>query len=319
MRFLIIIITLFLTEAAIARECNLPEQWQKLCSILEARVEQTAQKMKLKEASAKNLEHFLNSGNYNFVYLPALQNDLPKTTLELLIAINERALNIKEADLIAKYLQGLIESYNFQNVAAFDENTSHIIGRDWDEIDYSGENMTWQGQKAKYASYNITDFKSVDSLKKFFTIESKLPYFNKIYKPQMLKKYYGNSGCIVKKNNQLLVVKVSKSDKYDIPSGKPEGVELAYKTAERETKEETGIKLKAIKLLEDFKDEFYVYECHIMDKNFTIPKDNSLKVPNRAINEISEARFIEIDKLTPENVRFPSVLSRIKDIFKTLS
>ncbi|MCC8461964.1 MAG: hypothetical protein LN546_02045 [Rickettsia endosymbiont of Ecitomorpha arachnoides] len=113
---------------------------------------------------------------------------MPKTTLELLIAINERGLDIKEADLMAKYLQGLIASYNFQNIAAFDENTSHIIGRDWHEIDYSGEGMTWQGQKAKYARYDIIDFKSVDRLKKFFTVESKLPYFTKIYKPKILKK-----------------------------------------------------------------------------------------------------------------------------------
>ena len=54
-----------------------------------------------------------------------------------------------------KYLQELIEYYNFQNVAAFDENTSHIIGRQWHEIDYSGEGMTWQGQKAKYARYGV--------------------------------------------------------------------------------------------------------------------------------------------------------------------
>jgi hypothetical protein len=184
MRFLIIIITLLLTETAIARDCSLPNQWHKLCSVLDSRVEQTARKMKLQESNAKSLEKFLNSTNYNFVYLLILQNLLPKTTLELLIAVNERDLDIKEADLIAKYLQKLVRFYNFQNVAAFDNNTSHIIGRNWWEINYSGENMTWQGQKTKYAPYGITDFKSVECLKKFFAVESKLPYFAKIYKPK---------------------------------------------------------------------------------------------------------------------------------------
>ena len=47
-------------------------------------------------------------------------------------------------------------------------NTSHIIGRNWWEINYSGENMTWQGQKTKYAPYGITDFKSVE-------LEDKVP------------------------------------------------------------------------------------------------------------------------------------------------
>ncbi|KIJ88836.1 hypothetical protein [Rickettsia asembonensis] len=98
MRFLII--TLFLTQTAIARDCSLPNQWHKLCSILNLRVKQTARKMKLQESSAKSLEKFLNATNYNFVYLPILQNNLPKTTLELLIAINKRGLDIKEADLI---------------------------------------------------------------------------------------------------------------------------------------------------------------------------------------------------------------------------
>ncbi|WCR56530.1 hypothetical protein [Rickettsia asembonensis] len=98
MRFLII--TLFLTQTAIARDCSLPNQWHKLCSILNLRVKQTARKMKLQESSAKSLEKFLNATNYNFVYLPILQNNLPKTTLELLIAINKMGLDIKEADLI---------------------------------------------------------------------------------------------------------------------------------------------------------------------------------------------------------------------------
>jgi len=187
MHILILIISLFLTESVIAMDCNLPNEWQKLCSILDSRVEQTARKMKLQESNAKSLEQFLNSTDYNFIYLAELQNFLPKTTLELLIAINERWLDIREADLMAKYLQELLESYNFQNVAAFDENTSHIIGRQWLEIDYSGENMTWQGQKAKYAPYGIVNFKSVDCLKKFFKVESKLPYFTKIYKPKYTK------------------------------------------------------------------------------------------------------------------------------------
>jgi len=157
--------------------------------------------MKLQESNAKSLEQFLNSTDYNFIYLAELQNFLPKTTLELLIAINERNLDKKEADLMAKYLQGLLKSVNFQNVTAFDNNTSHIIGRQWHEIDYSGEGMTWQGQKAKYAPYDISDFKSVDCLKKFFIVESKLPYFNKIYKPQILEKHQDNHGYVIKKYN----------------------------------------------------------------------------------------------------------------------
>jgi len=44
--------------------------------------------------------------------------------------------------------------------------------------------MTWQSQKKKYAPYGITNFKSLDNLEKFFPIESKLPYFARIYQPR---------------------------------------------------------------------------------------------------------------------------------------
>ncbi|HJD62673.1 MAG TPA: NUDIX hydrolase [Rickettsia endosymbiont of Degeeriella rufa] len=145
--------------------------------------------------------------------------------------------------------------------------------------------------------------------------------FTKIYKPRVLKKHHtphGNAGCIVKKDNSILVVKTLNSGKYGIPCGKPERRELANKTAERETLEETGVNVKAVKLSEDFSGRFYVYEFHIIDKDFTLPKNNLLKVPSNAINEITEVKFIEIDDLTPENVRFPSALSHIKEIFKAL-
>lgn len=76
-----------------------------------------------------------------------------------------------------------MQSCRFENIKAFDNNTSHIIGRKWHEIDYSGENMTWQGQKEKYIPYGITDFRTLENMRKFFAIEGNFPYFNKIYKP----------------------------------------------------------------------------------------------------------------------------------------
>ena len=84
---------------------------------------------------------------------------------------------------MADYLRKLVKEFQFQNVGAFDENTSHIIGRDWHEIDYSNEGMTWQKQKAHYAPYGIKNFKSQEYLVNFFSVDSKLPYFKKTYKP----------------------------------------------------------------------------------------------------------------------------------------
>ncbi len=100
---------------------------------------------------------------------------------ELLFAIQARGLDKQEAEKIAAYLQHVPKEYHIHKVAKFDENTSHIIGREWHEIDYSGEGMTWEGQKAKYKSYGITNFKSVTNLKKFFPVESQLAYFKQVY------------------------------------------------------------------------------------------------------------------------------------------
>lgn len=109
---------------------------------------------------------------------------LPKTTLELLMAVQSRMLPLSEAEKMAGYLEEIVGKFNFKNPRAFDENTSHIIGREWHEIDYAGENMTWQKQKLKYQVYNIDNFKTLENLTKFFPVESKLPYFKKIYRPQ---------------------------------------------------------------------------------------------------------------------------------------
>ena len=88
------------------------------------------------------------------------------------------------AEEMAQYLYEPTGLFQFEKLFAFDENTSHIIGRDWQEIDYSGEGMTWQKQQAVYQPYGIVNFKSVIYLKKFFPVESKLPYFKKTYRPK---------------------------------------------------------------------------------------------------------------------------------------
>jgi len=176
--------TLFLISHTFARECQLPDQWQGLCRVLNSRVAQTKPKMKLTEQEANSLENFLKSATYTSPQLTNLQKVLPKTTLELLRAVYQRGLSNDEAELMASYLKDVTEAFQFQNVGAFDENTSHIIGRQWHEIDYSGESMTWEKQKAFYAPYGIDHFKSLECLKKFFKVESKLPYFRKIYRPK---------------------------------------------------------------------------------------------------------------------------------------
>jgi hypothetical protein len=183
-----IITTLLTTHLANAciDHFSLPPSWSMLKPILTKRVIQTSPKMKLTNEQAASFVHFLEQLDTPLPELLHLQSILPKTTLELLIAVHTRGVALEEAEKMTSYLYLLVEKFNFENHKAFDENTSHIIGREWHEIDYSGEYMTWQKQKLKYLPYGILNFKSLESLTKFFLIESKLPYFRKIYRPRSL-------------------------------------------------------------------------------------------------------------------------------------
>ncbi len=163
---------------------NLPPAWIVFEPILIARLTQESSKMNLEEKQVKSFVYFLSRINVPTPKLEHLKMMLPKTTLELLMAVHSRNLALNEAENMAAYLSKIVEKFKFQNLAAFDENTSHIIGRDWQEIDYSGEGMTWQKQKLHYQPYGIIHFKSCENLKRFFPVESKLPYFNKTYKPK---------------------------------------------------------------------------------------------------------------------------------------
>jgi hypothetical protein len=137
---ILLLITVAFVQQAYARECHLPKSYKSLYAILEQRINQTTPKMKLTEAAVVTLEQFLNTKT--FIKIHQMQHFLPKTTLELLMAIRFGNLSSDEAESIAHYLNTLVESCQFQNIKAFDNNTSHIIGREWHEIDYSGEGMT---------------------------------------------------------------------------------------------------------------------------------------------------------------------------------
>jgi hypothetical protein len=180
---LILLVTILTSFQCVANNApGMPKQWSALESILLSRESQTEAKMKLTKKQVNDLVSYLRKTNStDLIHLQKLQPILPKTTVELLFALQARDLDKAEAEKMAAYLFNVPNEYHIQNVKAFDENTSHIIGREWQEIDYSNEGMTWQGQKAKYASFGISNFKSLENLKKFFPVESKMPYFYQAY------------------------------------------------------------------------------------------------------------------------------------------
>jgi hypothetical protein len=170
------------TQVLADEQKTLPIEWLILNPIIHSRLEQPQPKMKLKQEQVEQLILYVKAlKQKDVIEIHKLQMLLPKTTLELLFAVQSRGVAIQEAEKMAKYLNTVPQVYKIKNIAQFDENTSHIIGREWHDIDYSGEGMTWQGQKAMYAKYGITNFKTVTNLEKFFPVESRMPYFKKAY------------------------------------------------------------------------------------------------------------------------------------------
>jgi hypothetical protein len=93
-------------------------------------------------------------------------------------------VSVSDAEAIAGFLLGMIEAGNFQNPRQLDINHSHVIGRDWHQIDYTGEGMTWQGQKAYWAPKGVTDFKKAEHIRAYFHHACRLRYFQRIYQPR---------------------------------------------------------------------------------------------------------------------------------------
>jgi len=132
---------------------------------------------------------------------------------------------------------------------------------------------------------------------------------------------YGNAGCIVKKEGHILVVKLRKIEKWDIPAGKPLPGESASDTAKRETLEEAGVKVQIVRLLyfiEAPKEgNLYIYEAVPLNK--TLPLNTPLKINSLQVQEIREARFLPIDELNQGNFRYPAILPKVIDLFQSIN
>lgn len=154
-----------------------------MLEIIRRRASQEKPKMKLTADEALRAERYLR----NLQSMPQcglLSRKMPKTAVELLRAVHERGVPRREAEAISMYLIRLHESMKMRNPGPFDENTSHVIGREWHEIDYSGEGMSWQSQKRFYSRHGIVDLRTEENVRKMFALESTFPYFRRIYKPE---------------------------------------------------------------------------------------------------------------------------------------
>ena len=150
---------------------------------IDRRARQRASKMKLAPAQALAAAHAVLAIGER-PEMRALHAVMPRSLVELARAVAERGVTVEEADAIARYLVRVVDALAFERLGVFDENHSHVCGREWHEIDYSGEGMTWQGQRADWAPKGVLDFKRARHIHAYFTGAERLPHWKRVYRPR---------------------------------------------------------------------------------------------------------------------------------------
>jgi hypothetical protein len=157
--------------------------------IIDARIAQTKPKMKLSDEDGVSVASAIVDLDREMRdALLALHAVMPRSTVELARAVRERGVSVDEAEAIARYLVRVVETLDFDRLATFDENHSHVTGRDWPDIDYTGEGMTWQGQKADWEPKGVTSFKRATFIHAYFVGAERLPHWKRVYRPRGPKK-----------------------------------------------------------------------------------------------------------------------------------
>lgn len=177
---------LAVTSTASAKDHSqrLQETYPDAAEVISHRVNQKRAKMKLTaaegERAAKVLLELLESSKP----LRQLVAVMPHSSVELARAVDERDLPRAEADAIADYLFKLVTAIDFARLEQFDRNHSHVTGRQWREIDYSGERMTWRGQKKYWSARGVHDFKTVAHIDAYMRAAARMRHWKRVYRPR---------------------------------------------------------------------------------------------------------------------------------------
>jgi hypothetical protein len=160
------------------------DSFSALNDIIARRVAQSKTKMKLTPDEGRLAEGYLRSDLPLMPTASALAGRMPKTTIEIIRAIHERNVTREDAEGMAAYLNRMLDSMHLSKLDTFDDCCSHVLGRRWDQIDYSGEGQSWQSQERLYSSRGAPDLLTAEHVRKYFAVESRMPYFRRIFNPQ---------------------------------------------------------------------------------------------------------------------------------------
>ena len=79
--------------------------------------------------------------------------------------------------------------------------------------------------------------------------------------PEQLDDLQADAGCLIIRDEMVLLIRGRRSDKLSLPGGASRSPELAQCTAHRETWEETGIDVRVGGFIGRTNTDFYLYDC----------------------------------------------------------
>lgn len=149
---------------------------------IRSRMEQEQPKMRLSRQQADKIVSYFQEHMPSMPKTRELHSRMPRSTVELVRAVGERGVPAEEAERISGFLVYFTDHMRFRNLKQLDVNTSHVIGRQWKEIDFSGEGTNWRWQKNHWGEHGVRDFQHAADVCRYFRAASKYRFFKRIYK-----------------------------------------------------------------------------------------------------------------------------------------
>lgn len=176
-------------KAPCGKFCGMAKDYPKIAPILHRRTTQSRPKMRLTPKQGKDAEGYIIKDLPLMPESRKLRGKMPKTVIELIRSVNERGVTRNDAEEMAEYFTRFLKSMNMIKLGKFDECMSHMVGREWSNVDYSGEPMTWQSQRKFYnrkrpkAMDWVKNIKTKLYLYRFLKMEVRMRYFKMLFHP----------------------------------------------------------------------------------------------------------------------------------------
>jgi len=158
--------------------------YETAAGVLEARVNQEKPKMKLTEEEARQVSTYLVEELPNLPKCAALLDKMPKAAVELVRGTRERGMSSEAVEEIALYLSNFLGRMRLGNAGRFDESVSHVIGRTYEQIDWSGEDTSAEQQRRDWEPYGVPDFRTAEHYHNYLRHAVEMRWFTRAFQPR---------------------------------------------------------------------------------------------------------------------------------------